>query len=222
MVRRAAKWLLCSGLVLVALVLAAIMSLPHWAGPLIARYAAATLGRSVTIGRVDLHLGAPVTVVVADVVIGNPDGFAVDQPFARIPRLIVGIDVAASFHHRTMVLASVEIDQPAIDAIETEDGRGNYHLPSSSSTPVGSLSIISGRARVSLARVHADFEVTFATERAIGSTDTPSITGEARGTYAGEPMVARFAGSLPSSWQPSRPWPVEIAIRNGPTQVSLK
>jgi hypothetical protein len=223
MVWRAAQWLLGSGLVVVALLCAALISLPLWAGPLIARYATATLGRPVSIGRVTLHLGAPMTVVGEDVAIGNPDGFAADQePFVQVPRLTVQPDIATSLHRRAIVIASVEIDRPAIHVVETEDGRANYHLPSAPSTPPGSLSILNGRARVSLARLQAEFEATFATKQATESADAPSIVGAARGMYAGEPLVARFVGSLPSSPHSSPSWPVEIAVQNGPTQVSLK
>jgi AsmA family protein len=223
MVRRPARWLLCSGLAVVALLFAAYISLPLWAGPLIARYVSATLGRPVSIGRVILHLGTSITVVGEDVAIGNPDGFAGDpEPFAQVPRMTVQLDVMMSLRRRAVAIASVEVNRPAIHVIETEDGRANYRLPSVASTPPGSLNILNGRARVSLARLQADFEATFSTEPAGGSADAPSIVGAARGIYAGEPLAARFAGSL-SSGSPSSPsWRVQIVVQNGPTQVSLK
>jgi hypothetical protein len=84
-------------------------------------------------GHLGLRLGDPATVIVEDVVIGNPDGFAQDEePFARIPRLTVRIDAAASVLSRTLVIASAEIDRPAVRAIATEDGRENYCLPRTS------------------------------------------------------------------------------------------
>jgi AsmA family protein len=46
--------------------------------------------------------------------------------------------------------------------------------------------------------------------------------GEARGTYAGEPLVAHFAGVPPFGALASQPWLVEIAVQHGPTQASLK
>ncbi|HYZ21970.1 MAG TPA: AsmA family protein [Rhodopila sp.] len=190
---------------------------------MITSHSATALGRAVSIGRVNLHLGAPVTVVVQDVVVGNPDGFTADaEPFVRVSRLAVQLDVAAFLRRRAIVITSVELDRPTIHAVETADGRANYHLPFASSTPIGSLNILNGRARVSLARLHADFEASFATKHATESAEAPSIAGEARGTFAGEPLAARFAGSLPSDPRPSPSWPVEIAVENGPTQVSLK
>ena len=64
-----------------------------------------------------------------DIVIGNPPGFAPDdEPFARIPRLIVEIDLVASLRRGAIVIASVELEHPAIRAIETGDGQENSPL----------------------------------------------------------------------------------------------
>jgi AsmA family protein len=222
--RHAVRWLLCLGLAAIAILAAAVLSFPLWIEPLIARQASTRLAHPVTIGHLGLRLGDPVTVIVEDVVIGNPDGFAHDgEPFARIPRLTVRIDAAASVLSRTLVIASAEIDRPAVRAIATEDGRENYRLPSASLAPIGALSILNGHARVSLAGMRAEFEVTFGTEHETGKANATSVVAEARGMYAGEPAVARFAGGLPSDTQePSQDWPVEITVQNGPTQVSAK
>jgi uncharacterized protein involved in outer membrane biogenesis len=223
MLRRAAVWLLWTGLAAVVLLLAAIMSVPLWAGPFITSCAVHTLGRAVSIGRVNVHLGAHVTVDAQDVVIGNPDGFAQDaEPFARMPRLAVRLDVAASLRRRAMAITSIELDRPAIHARETEDGEANYHFPFAPMNPIGSLNIRNGRARVSLGRLRADFEATFATKHTTGSADAPIIIGEAHGTFAGDPLAARFAGSLPSEPHHSPSWPVDIAVQNGATQLSMK
>jgi hypothetical protein len=42
--------------------------------------------------------------------------------------------------------------------------------------------------------MRADFEVTFGTEHETGKANPTSVVAEARGMYAGEPVVARFAG----------------------------
>src|SRR5262249_11927915 len=71
-----------------------------------------------------------------------------------------------------------------------------------------------------LAHLRADLDVTFSTQR---DAEVRKIVAEARGTYAGEPAVARFAGDLPSETdgvhQLQR---VEITVENGPTKVSMK
>jgi uncharacterized protein involved in outer membrane biogenesis len=222
--RRAVRWLLCLGLAAIAGFFATVVSIPLWMGPLVGWRTSVALTRPVTIGHLGLHLGDPVIVTAEDVVVGNPDGFAQeDEPFARIPRLTVQIEVAASIRRRAIVIASVELVQPAIRAIATEDGRENYHIVSPSRPRIAALSVLGGHARVTLAALRADFEVTFATQREMGKADATRIVAEARGTYAGEAVVARFAGGLPFDAQgPVQSWPVEISVQNGPTQASIK
>jgi AsmA family protein len=222
--RRAVRWLLCLGLATIALIAGTIISAPFWIGPLIAWQASSRLARPVTIGHLDLQLGNPMTAIAEDVVIGNPDGFAQEtDPFARIPRLTVRIDLVASVRRRAVVIASAEVERPVLRIIATDDGRENYRLPAASSAPIGAVSVLNGRARVSLAGLRMDCNVTFATEHEPGRADATRIVAEARGTYAGEPVVAQFAGALPADAQdPSRRWPVEIAVQNGPTQASMK
>src|ERR1700735_1912345 len=106
--RRAVRWLLCSGLAAVGVIVAIVISIPYWIAPLIERYASASLARPVTIRDVALHWGDPTTLIADDVVIGNPPGFAGDEePLVRMARLAVGIDLAASLRRRSIVIASV-------------------------------------------------------------------------------------------------------------------
>jgi uncharacterized protein involved in outer membrane biogenesis len=222
--RRAVRWLLCLSLTVTGVVGATVISIPLWIGPLVASQASATLARPVTIGHLRLHLGDPVIATAEDVVVGNPDGFAQeDEPFARIPRLTVQIEVAASMRRHAIVIASVDLVRPAIRAIETEDGRENYRLASASRPQIGALSVLDGRAWVTLAALRADFEATFATQGEMGKADATRIVAEARGKYAGEAVVARFAGGLPFDAQGLvQSWPAEIFVQNGPTQASIK
>ena len=125
--RRAVRWLLCSGLAAIAVIAGTVILAPYWIVPLIERYASASLARPVTIRDLALHWGDPTTLIADDIVIGNPPGFARDEePLARVARLAVGIDLAASLRRHAVVIASVEIEQPTIRAIETEDGQENY------------------------------------------------------------------------------------------------
>jgi uncharacterized protein involved in outer membrane biogenesis len=222
--RRAVRWLLGLSLTAIAVVAAAVVSIPLWIKPLLAWQASATLARSVTIGHLGLHFGDPVIVSAEDVVVGNPDGFARDEePFAQIPRLTIRIDAAASLRHRAIAIASVELARPAIRAIATEDGRENYHVPPASRPRIGALSVLDGRARVSLAALRADFEATFATEPETQKVETTRIVAEARGMYAGESVEVHFAGGLPFNVHDAmQPWPAEISVKNGPTQISVK
>ena len=222
--RRAVRWLLCSGLAAVVVIVAIVISIPYWIAPLIERYASASLARPVTIRDVALHWGDPTTLIADDVVIGNPPGFARDEePLVRMARLAVGIDLAASLRRRSIVIASVEIEQPTIRAIETEDGQENYRLPSTSRPQIGRISVLNGRAHISLAGLHTDLELTFATERGPGEAGSTRIVAEARGKFAGQPVEAQFASGLPSFAQDtSEILPIEMAVQSESTQASVK
>ena len=113
-----------------------------------------------------------------------------------------------------------------VRVVATEDGRDNYHLGSSAGPAGGepgppvveALTIVDGRARVSLAGLDADFKVAFATEQ--GAADevgaAPKIVAEARGTHAGQPIEARITGGAPLDLlDPSKPWPVGCTWRTG-------
>jgi len=221
--RRAVKWLLCLGLAVIALIAGTVVSVPLWMGPLLAWQASSKFARPVTIGHLSLQLGDPVTAIADDIVIGNPDGFAQEtEPFARVSRLTVRIDVAASVRRRTIVITSVAIERPTLRVIATEDGRKNYSLPAASSNPIGAFNVLDGRAQVSLAPLRAACEVTFATASEPGKAGAARLVAEARGTYAGQPITAQVAAGLPSdAHEPSHRWPVEIVVQNGPTQASV-
>ena len=191
------------------------------------------LGRPVAIGRLRLRPGGPLVLTAEDVVVGNPPGFPAgeDEPFARVPRLTVRLDAWASLRRREVVVPSIEVERPVLRVVATEDGRENYSLGSSGGPggggagppPVGTLTIVDGRARVSLAGLRADFEVAFATEQRVEQDGAPGLVAEAKGTYAGEPVEARFAGGAPLDLRdPSRPWPVELHLTNGPTRVAAE
>ena len=229
---RILRWLLWSGLAAVGLLVAAVLSTPLWLRPVAEWQASVMLTRPVAIGRLRLGPGAPLVVTAEDVVVGDPPGSPAreEEPLARIPRLTVRLDALASLRRREFVVLSIEVERPVLRVISTEDGRDNYHLGFSADpaggpagAAVGALSIADGRARVSLAGQRADFEVAFATEQGAEEGGAPRLVAEARGTYAGEAIAARLAGGAPLDLRdPSRPWPVELHLTNGPTRASLK
>ena len=231
--RRILRWLLWSGLAAVGLLAAAVLSTPLWLRPVAEWRASAMLARPVAIGRLRLRPGDPLVVTAEDVVVGNPPGFpAGEEPFARVSRVVVRLDAWASLRRREVVVPSMELERPVLRVIAAEDGRENYSLGSSAGPaggdtgpPVGALTIVDGRARVSLAALRADFEIAFSTEEGAepGEGGAPRLVAEARGTHAGEPVAARLAGGAPLDLlDPSRPWPVELHLTNGPTRAIAK
>jgi len=227
---RALRWLLWSGLAAVGLLVVAALSSPLWLRPLVERQASSILGRPVTMGRLQLRPGTPVVVTAEQVVVGNPANFPAEfEPFARLPRLTLQLDAGAYVRRREIVISAIELDRPVVRAASTEDGRDNYRfdvgsaLAGSKDGPkIGTLRILDGRARVSLAGLRADFELAAATQEQTGP-EPPAITAEGHGTYAGQPLTARLvAGALLNLRDTSKPFPIELQVTNAPTRAFLK
>jgi uncharacterized protein involved in outer membrane biogenesis len=212
----------------VGLLAVAALSSPVWLRPLVERELSAVLARPVAIGGLRLRPDDPLLITAEDVVVGNPQGFPPgEEPFARTPLLTVRLDALASLRRREIVITSIELQRPVIRAVAAEDGRENYRdlitsLGTGGVEPlVSGLRILDGRARVSLAGLRTELEVAVATEQAGGSADR--IVAEAHGTYAGQPVAARFTGGTALDLSdPSRPWPIELQLENGPTRASGK
>ena len=221
-----ARWLCWSGAAIVGLVGVVAVSSPLWLRPLVERQLSAKFSRPVTIDRLHWHVANTLEASAERVVIGNPNGFSTaEEPFARISRVTAHLDLAASFRRRQVVIASLELEGPVLRVVAAPDGRENYRVaaPTASGSSIGVVRIQNGRARVSLASVHADFEVTFTTEQGTGDATLTRVVAEARGTYAGQPAQGRFAAEVPADMaDPSRPWPIDLKVQNGPTSVAAK
>jgi AsmA family protein len=226
--RRVVRWLLGSGLAVVGLLGVAALSSPLWLRPITERLVAAMIARPVSIGRLRLHPEEPLSITAEDVVVGNPPGLPTgEEPFARTPRATVRLDALPSLRQRKVVITSIELQQPVLRFVATENGRDNYSDLINAAGAGGvealirSLRILDGKARVLLARLHTELEVAFATEEGQGSAAW--IVAEAHGTYAGQPIAARFTGGPPLDLSDaSQPWPVDLHLENGPTRVSGK
>jgi uncharacterized protein involved in outer membrane biogenesis len=222
--QRAVRWLFRSGLAGIAVIATTVLLTPYCITPLLERYVSASLAHPVTIRDLALHWGASTTLIADDVVIGNPPGFARDEePLAQVARLAIEIDLAASLRRHAVVIASVEIEQPTIRAIETENGQENYRLPSTSRPRIGRIEVLHGRAHVSLAGLHTDLTLTFATERGPGEAGSTKIVAEAKGRFASGPVEAQFASGMPSfALDTSETIPIEMTVQSQSTQASVK
>jgi len=68
-------------------------------------------------------------------------------------------------------------------------------------------------------KLKADFNARVATE---GQGEDAKITVDAKGTYAAQPITARLVGgALLSLRDHEHPWPIDLALANGPTRVAL-
>jgi AsmA family protein len=229
---RVPRWLLWTGLPVLALALLAAFWSWDWFIPLVERRASATLGRPVSIAHLHVDLGRTTRITAEDLRIGNPEGFPADPPFAQVPRASLELELMPLLRDRSVVLPSVTLERPAVQVLGREDGSRNYAFdlgapagegvdPATAPGPrIGALRIQEGRAHVAIAWLQADFELGVATREAPGQE--PALVMEARGTYAAQPITGRLlGGAILNLRDASRPWPVELRLENGPTQLAL-
>ena len=201
-----------------------------WLIPIVQRQASAAIGRRVTIAHLHVRLGRVTTVMADDVRVANPDGFASADPLARVGRLTIVANVMDYIHNRTIVLPTITLDRPDIHATALADGHNNYTLALPAAAPnakpaappqIGELQINDGTAHFVDPAKKSDFTATIATRAAAGNVPS-EIVVDSRGTYAAQPIVARFVGgALLTLRDAHHPYPVNLHVANGPTKASL-
>jgi uncharacterized protein involved in outer membrane biogenesis len=220
--RRALIWLLPLGVALLAVVGLVVI----WGGdlliPLVASRASAALGRPVTIAHLHIAPGRILQVTADDVTLGNPPDWT-GEPLARLAHLTVQADAWAYLRHGQLVIPLVVMDHPQLAATQLPNGAANYKLQLASradgSTRIGEVRVDSGQARVKLAKLKADMTIAVATRN---QGDEAQLVADAHGTYNARPITGQFVGgALLALEDASRPWPVELRLQNGPTQVTL-
>jgi hypothetical protein len=198
-----------------------------WFIPVIDSEASAAIGRKVTIQHLQVSLGRITQATVTGVAIANPEGFSRTNPdLATIDRIVFDADLMGYIRNRIWLFPVIEIDHPAADVRELPDGSGNYRLHlanrsgnSGSPPQIGRMVIKDGAASIVMPDRKTDFNLTIQTQAASAGDE---IVVNAHGTYSGQPVTGRFVGgALLSLRDPSNPYPVDLHIQNGATQVAL-
>lgn len=224
-------WLL---VVTAALVLALLWDW-DWFRPLVERQASAALGRAVTLQRFDVELGRYPRLAADGLAVANPPDWPSDGHLLRVERIAVRVDPWAWFNRRWRVV-EIEIRRPDVDLVSGADGRSNYRLPVFAPDPsravagppdeprtvdIGRLRVSDGHLRFVDPALKSDFDLRFRT-RPQPASDEDRFEAEADGRYAGSPITARFVGgSVLGLRDAQRPYPVDLRLRNGLTQVRL-
>ena len=215
-------WVAVPVVVLVAL--AAVWNW-DWCIPIVESRASAALGRPVTISHLHVRLRRHIEVAADDVVVANPSDWpSGDPPFVSIGTLTIQAEVLPFLEGRGLILPFIGLDAPKVYAAETRDGTANFRLSTGggsggSSPKIGDLRIDDGDVRVLMPKLKADFNARVATE---GQGEDAKITVDAKGTYAAQPITARLVGgALLSLRDHEHPWPIDLALANGPTRVAL-
>jgi AsmA family protein len=225
-ISRTTRRLVWIGVPIVLIVLAVAFWNWDWLIPMVEARASAAIGRSVTIAHLHVGIGRAVTVTADDVVVANPpDWKQGDPPLATIRTLTIQADAWGYLHGAGLVLPMIGIDGARILAAETADGAANFRLATGggsagkSTLRIGDVRITDGDVHVVMPKLKADFNARIATQ---GDGDAAKIVVDAKGTYAAQPITARLVGgALLSLRDAQHPWPVDLAVANGPTRVAL-
>jgi uncharacterized protein involved in outer membrane biogenesis len=190
----------------------------NWFRPLVEARLAATLGRPVTIRRLELHPGRTTVLSIFGVAIGNPAGFQ-DEKSATVERITVDFAAETWLRSRRVVLPSIEIDRPDVVFEQNASGKSNWDVAGSSSSEpaeIGNLQIHDGTAHVRAEKQQANATLKISTQG-----DTLIISGD--GSYARQPIAVRATGgAILALRDVTQPYPIDLQLDNGPTRITLK
>lgn len=200
-----------------------------WFIPVVQSMASKSLGRPVTIGHLHVAPGRHITVTADDVVVANPPQWPEgDPPLARVQHLTIETALLLYLRGDGLVLPLIAVDHPVVYAAKQPDGTANFKIStgggSGGTTPkIGKLEITDGTARVVIPKLKADFTANIATRNAQGASDEgEQIVADVKGTYAEQQIEAHMiGGALLSLRDKKTPWPIDLALVNGPTKLSL-
>lgn len=202
----------------------------NWFRHLVEAKASATIGRSVTLDRLDVTLGRTTRVTAYGVKIANPPGFPAGTgnlaaDFITIRRLIVSFDPAVWLRSGELVPRSVDADQPTINIEQIGTGTGNWVGPETPATlpsafQAGTIGIRDGAAHIHIARAQSEVDATISTSHT-ASGDVVIVDG--KGTHAGQPITFHgVGGAFLAFGSATTPYPVDLELANGPTRITLK
>jgi uncharacterized protein involved in outer membrane biogenesis len=228
---RLRRWHYIVGVLLIASVVLIAVWNWDWFIPPLTRMTAAKLGRPVQIEHLHLRIARNPVLEADGVVIGNPSGFPAPGPFARIERLGVMVNGPAWLHSQAVLVPSIEMENPVVDAIALPDGRNNWTFPFNATPPgtrpgsgarIGNLRITGGHIHVVDPKLRADFHLDIATREAAEGHPAQLVI-EATGQYAGQPITGRFVGgALLTLRDRTNPYPIDLRLANGTTHVALQ
>ena len=198
-----------------------------WLIPFVEPRVSAALGRPVHIAHLHVVPGRSTHVDIEGITIDNPEGWQGGGTFGTIERLGLDVDAMTYIESRQLVLTTIDVQKPQVEARQLADGKANWNFSGgggsgASSGPgvkIGTLRIEDGHAHVVDDKLRGDFTVNVA---ARDGADGGQIVADAKGTYAKQPITAQFVGgALLSLRDGGKPYPVDLKLTNGPTRVTL-
>jgi uncharacterized protein involved in outer membrane biogenesis len=230
--RRTILWL-ALGVPAGLLVLLTILWKWDWVIPLVDARASAAIGRNVTIAHLHVRPGRVTTIVADNLRIADPENVAPSTPFVRVSHLKLQLNVLDYLFHQRIVIPFIDLDHPTVSIISTAPGKNNYtaRFPPSStvSTPapvIGQIAIEDGQVHAVMTPLKANFNLAVATKTASGvvaqHAQPEEIAVDINGTYAGQPIDGTLiGGDVLSLRNSAQPYPIDLHLANGATDVSL-
>lgn len=152
-------------LAVIALVIVVIALIPFFVNadtfrPMLQEELSSTLGRKVTLGHLSFSL-ISASLVAKNISIADDPAYST-SPFLQAKLFHIGVEVAPFLFHRKLSITHLTIDSPAIQLIQSQDGKWNFSsiggaAPTPASTQpaaipdltIGALTISNGSATVS-------------------------------------------------------------------------
>ena len=215
------------GLVALVAVVVAVFQW-EWLIPVLEPRVSAALGRPVHITHLHVALGRSTHIEIDGITIDNPEGWQGGGTFGTIERLGLDVDLATYVKTRQLVLTTIDVQKPKVDARQLAEGKANWNFSfgggggssSGPATKIGTLKIEDGQIHVVDDKLHGDFNIAVSTRDSADGTG--QIVADAKGTYAKQPITAQFVGgTLLSLKNEAKPYPVDLKLTNGPTRVTL-
>ncbi|MCE2576006.1 AsmA family protein [Komagataeibacter sp. FNDCR2] len=206
-----------------------------WFVPLVEHKAGEALGRRVTLAHLHVQIGRVTRITADDVRIDEPEGFDSLPPFATAAHLMVGVNLWHLLGGR-LDLPVIALDAPVVELDARGDGEANYHFShgkksggkagggKEASTPlprIGELNINDGHLHLVHAGLRSDMRAEVHTTPGRDRAG-PRIVADVRGTYTGQAITGRFSGgALVSLMDRAQPYPIDVAVQHGPTELTL-
>ena len=218
--RPAWRWL-AAGAAVVALLGVAVATAPRWLRPIVETRASAALGRSVSIGRLEVRSWRPARLVVHGLRIASPPELAQLAPdFATIRELALALDLGPVWRGALPNVSEAALTGLRVTAVETPEGANNYTFVVAGGGGGGTLPRIGvvrvqdGLAELALARRALQAQVALATE------ENGSIVADLQGRYGAQPITGRIRGApVMGLADGALPYEVEARLESGSARL---
>ncbi len=100
----------------------------NWLRPYAEIQASAELGRPVRIGHLDVKLARRPTIIVDDLKVSNPEGFAQDTHLAEFERMAFTVDLDRYWKTGTLFFPEMNLTRPVVKLEFDANGDPNWKL----------------------------------------------------------------------------------------------